>query len=284
MEDIVQECIRVVINKTGKRSVSNTMVQKLLFVIRGKLSDSNELKSKLAYYWYQHGPYSDIINKNMQMLVDKNILERKQDGFYTKTHKTAMSIAPLNSKTREIINSVTREFTHTNKLTHEIYQNAPFDWYRTLHDEFMTAFGQFSNNRHTPDYIINLLDNVALSGPDYPHCMKSKQLMMGLAQILNAVLRNETIPYDKMPKLYQLCEEIWKCFAMDAKIEHHDSYYDNQISDWKQQRDNMIEETFVKLHECEKEFASYEYSLDLPSEIKNLLRHPENIKTVPFVL
>lgn len=47
--------------KSRNMPVSHFNMQKLIYKIKMELGDDHELYSKLPYYWYLKGPYSDVV-------------------------------------------------------------------------------------------------------------------------------------------------------------------------------------------------------------------------------
>lgn len=148
-------------------------------------------------------------------------------------------IRPLTQSTPHIdearieITTIVNNFTHTNYEIEAIYQNASFEWYKTYKFDFLPKFELFCKSirdgqepKYSSAQILELLNEIVITRPDYPHCLKPCQLFMNFTQIANAFLRSDFYKYNnKMYDLYTLCEDIWNCFAERVRLECHDSYY-----------------------------------------------------------
>lgn len=47
------------------------------------MPDNNPLKENIPYYWYLHGPYSDVVDHDLKSLVFKNLIEKSDEGLYS---------------------------------------------------------------------------------------------------------------------------------------------------------------------------------------------------------
>lgn len=58
-------------------------ILKILFKLKKELPDNNPLKENIPYYWYLHGPYSDVVDHDLKSLVFKNLIEKSDEGLYS---------------------------------------------------------------------------------------------------------------------------------------------------------------------------------------------------------
>ena len=76
----VQELICVSMQRQPGSTRSTTTkreILKTLFLAMERLPDKNPAKHSLAFYWYKDGPYSEVIESNLQMLVaDRKVTEQ----------------------------------------------------------------------------------------------------------------------------------------------------------------------------------------------------------------
>ena len=87
----VQELIRIAIqSKSGStRNVTTKKeILKTLFLVRERLSDKNPVKHILASYWYRDGPYSEMIENHLKMLVDDQKVSKSKTNKW-ETYKLA---------------------------------------------------------------------------------------------------------------------------------------------------------------------------------------------------
>ena len=63
------------INKTGYDGASKFKTLKLLYQLKQELPPDHPLQEHIPFYWYQHGPYSDIINNKIDILSKQYLLE-----------------------------------------------------------------------------------------------------------------------------------------------------------------------------------------------------------------
>lgn len=77
------------------------MLQKILFQTRENLSDNNPLKNKLAYYRYRYGPFSEVVDDNITLLVNDNKIKLTNEKFYKfDIHKKDQAANTVNSTHR----------------------------------------------------------------------------------------------------------------------------------------------------------------------------------------
>ncbi len=281
--------------------ISAKKILKILFQVKEQLPDNNPLKKHLAYYWYRDGPYSDVIASNIDVLKKEDkITEHVKSNKKTYVYKIDCRHVPIVKQDEDIgivrkkIGEKVDEFINIGDTVNDIYDDAPFRWYKTYRLTFRSHFEDFCKNqptdrtaRYTSDNILNELDDVVLDYPAEPRFIELRPIVMDFAKILGAfLLSNAYLKHnDKLDILQNLCCRIWEVFAYGVRLECHDSYYNDRINEWQRIYENNLarldgdiqnyQKTFDKISVDTRKFAP---------DIEDIILHPERHTFTPLVL
>lgn len=283
--------------KTKKTYITKKQILKILYLAKTKMSDDNPIKNQLAYYWYLEGPHSEVVYESIDYLVSNGMVvchKRKNSETYQydSNKKYIPLVQPNNylDESRKCITETVDDFNHTEDAVNDIYNQAPYAWYKTYKQEFKVKFDDFCKNiiankktMYEPKDILNILDDTVLDFPPLSEFIELRMIFMDFAKIINAFLRSEYLKYkDKFNVLQTLCNEIWIAFAYGVRVKHHDMYYDHRVDSWKNMYDEKINKLNKKILEQQKIFD--EFASDnrrFTPEIEDSILYPEKHETVP---
>ncbi|MBI1658078.1 MAG: hypothetical protein IS632_04805 [Thaumarchaeota archaeon] len=299
----VQEAIRVAmqrLSKDGKRRVTKKHILKVLFLARERLPDGNSVKQELAYYWYKEGPYSEIVDANIDHMMDAGLVSfHKTDTSQTYKLKPSRALKPVASGVdvdlaKDEISQVAYDNSDVTAAVKSAYRVAPHKWYTTYNRRFGPRIDRHFEDilagrtcRHSSQEILSELDDAVLDYPTDPNLMGHRMAFMDCAKMLNAFLRRESYHTDKdtTEMLQNLCAAVWDVFAYGMRVYHHDPQYDSRMEKWmakyNEELHNLDRETIRSME------VFGDVGVDVPDmspEMEDLLRHPENHVFTPLSL
>lgn len=292
----VQELIRVAMQSrsTDTRNViTKKAILKTLFLTRVRLPDKNPVKRSLAFYWYKDGPYSEIVENNLKMLVSDRRVDRSKTAAW-ETYKlvpehASRPIAPRDSLMDEaagVVRSVSKEFVDVHDIVRHIYETAaPTPWYVSYRLEFMPKFEahckdvrEGRESRHTPKQVLECLDDAVLDFPAASEFLGIRMTFMDFAKILNAFLRWDSYRThgDLLDELSTMCNDIWDTFAYGMRVYHHDPYYEHHAGGWMREYERKLREldrvTLERVRKFDRVVAD---DTRLAPDMEDMVLHPE---------
>ena len=277
----VQEVLRVVFDqfaRAGRHALSKRQILKTVYLAKMDLPDENPLKQQLAYYWYLHGPTSDVVYSALgQMLASKTVSVRQGDyDLYTFSKDLHRRIADHDDSMSEmslIIIKHVRSFTNMNSMVRDVYvRHSPFQFHISYKLDFKDRFEAFCRQ------VINLDDGARIHGTDILESFRDATLDLcedkkffdfeilynEYSRALHILLDADLVADKRYKKSFELagslCDKIWTAFAHNARIHAHDQYYDKFVSNWKCE----CSKTMEKLQEDLREFSEAVSALHIP--------------------
>lgn len=297
----VQETIRAAMQqlaKDGKPRVTKKHILKVLFLARERLPDDSHIKQDLAYYWYMEGPYSEVVDANMDHMVDAGmVVFRKTARSETYSlasgqEQPATRNTELDDAKREIGLVASANPTVRDAIQHA-YEAAPFKWYTTYNLEFGPNLGRHfrdilagRESRYSAQNVLEQLDDVVLDYPTDRAFMGHRAAFMDYAKMLNAFLRWDSYHTrkDMVEVLYDLCERVWDVFAWGARIRHHDPYYDERVDAWDVKYKQELTELDHTVRGWLKKFDEVVVDeMEVDPEVLDMVLHPEKYEFAPLV-
>ena len=291
----VQELIRIAMQSSSSNTrnvVTKKTILKTLFLARERLSDENPVKYGLAFYWYRDGPYSEIIENNLKMLVDEQKVIRSKTNKW-ETYKLAPEHASRPIVLRDNfmdeaagkVRRVLGEFANVDGIIRRVYETAPTPWYVSYRLEFMPKFEAYCRDiregresRHAPKQILEFLDDAVLDFPTASEFLGIRMIFMDFAKILNAFLRWDAhcTRSDLSAELSIMCNDIWETFAYGMRVHHHDPYYKRHMASWKR----IYEQELHKLdHATLKRVKKFDSividDMCMAPDVEDMALHPE---------
>ncbi len=258
--EVASHLIQQIFISRPRMKLSKTAIQKILYKVSVSLPKGDKVRSSLPYYWYNYGPYSDVVESAIDGLrMNGTLLEEE-----THTGKTVLmaagtrpeGIAVLNDASEMVKNVVASCNPYRiEPLIEEIYRTyAPFPFLPHYKLDFLapltlyvqraakeqTTLIRFSSDLDTPhiDALENMLYTCEVEIPDDP-------LFDEFTDIFTSFVSAAGIAFDRMrhedpdcgflaEETQKRAEEIWYTFTRGLRIlkEAHDPYYDPEISTW----------------------------------------------------
>ena len=301
-DTVIQEMIRTSMQRISrdKRRITKKHLLKILFLARERLHDGNPIRRLLAYYWYLEGPYSEVIDNNLTLLVRSGRIKKyKTDKSETYKLVSKYALRPMVRHDADIdeavreIRTVVDEVPDRHGAVARAYEIAPYRWYKTYGLEFRPKFESHCKDllagresRYADEKILDMLDDAVLDYPSGRAFIHHRMIFMDFAKMLNSFLRWDSYrtSNDMMKTLLELSDEIWDVFARMARIHNHDEYYDDRVAGWKaayKQKSDVLNGVILKRM---KEFdAVVVDETRLAPHIEGVLLHPERHTFTPLV-
>ena len=230
--------------KENNEPISEIQLQKLIFKIKMELGKNHELYEVLPYYWYIHGPFSEVvrdsfndIKNNFCELCAYNKVILKKQHYDFKDSELLDNFSEIVKISKEIINN---RNLFDNIVKHVYDRYAPyrvmlpfkFKIYRTANDN------RFSQNFDVDEYV-NTFYECESQLPDDKYFVNFAEIYSQLC--INLDLINDNGTFDENWRfLRNLITELWTTFAKGLRVKSKDNYYNYEIDVWNQKfEDNL---------------------------------------------
>ena len=290
IHDLIRTAMQRLSAKTGTTHISKKKILKVLYLAKGRMQDCNPIKENLAYYWYLEGPYSEVVYEGIDHLVSNGMVTphktQTSETYQFDSNRIRVPLVQSDEhveEARKCISEAVDGFSHIEGTVGDIYDDAPYAWYKTYKQGFKVKFDSFCNaaGRGKPMYgsndILNVLDDAVLDFPPLPEFVDLRLAFMDFAKILNAFLRSEYLEHqDKFGMLQKTCDEIWAVFAHGVRVKCHDAYYDIRADDWDEMYKAKLSVLDKDIRRQEKIFGGIASDdRRFVPEIEDVVLHPE---------
>ena len=68
VKDLILNIFKLIDEREEYRGINKYRIHKILYKLKKELPDEHPLKDKIPYYWYLHGPYSEIVENEITEL------------------------------------------------------------------------------------------------------------------------------------------------------------------------------------------------------------------------
>lgn len=254
-----------ILNREGVSGMVYLDIVKVFYLLRRRVSDDNELKSQLQYYWYIDGPESDTVQAAVDYGIETGMLETTataHTGTGTWFEPTASSQLPDSSNYDDDVEEAIEEankvldeeydlFDQKQSKIEPIYDEAPYEFQQQFKFEIIPEIKHFVDNDPWA-CSADKLNTIIASGEAYlplePEFREFNDLYSRFAEVASRYLRriSETDEDRFTGEFQQLAQNyIWQVFSQQLRIQHHDDYYDESVEEWeqkyKQQRMSSIQ-------------------------------------------
>ena len=242
----------------GKRSkISKRAVHKTIFKAKQE-SESDNIKNCAPFYWFNYGPYSELVEAVLHellftgdlreakvseetslLVIDVKGIEDHDIMFDEFLQNYAQDIKKFDSIVMDM------NFFEIDKHIREIYHKyAPFPFMKIYPHEFLPKLkklyskiisGQTSLSPWAEsEELENLLYECEANLPEDPIFENFNQSFSHYVTALSRALDDE-IDAVIFSSAFELADEIWFTFAKGVRILAHDEFYNNRIPQWKYQ-------------------------------------------------
>lgn len=299
----VQEAIRVAIqrlSKDGTRGVTKKHILKVLFLARERMPDDSDVKLDLAYYWYRDGPYSEVVDANLDHMVTDGLVKvHKTNKSQTYRLIPRLGMRPVVcgddiDAAKHEIGLTASANSNANDAVKRTYERAPSKWYTAYNREFKSQFESYCKDvlagrdgTYTDSDMLGRLDDAVLDYPTIPEFMEHRMVFMDFAKMVNVFLRRDPhhIPKDTAKWLPDLCSTIWDTFTYGVRVHHHDPQYDSHVEKWIGMYGEALDKLERETVERMEQFGDVSVNEPrLAPEIEDMILHPENHDFTPLSL
>ena len=230
--------------KENNESISETQMQKLIFKIKMELGENHELYEELPYYWYIHGPFSEVVRDSFNDIknnfcemhaYNKVILKKQQDDF--KDSELVDNFSEIVKISNEIIHNQNLfdnivEHVYDNYAPYRVIIPLKFEIYQTANNN------RFSQNFDVDEYVDTFYECESQL-PDDKYFVNFSEIYSQLC--INLDLINDNGTFDENWRfLRNLIKELWITFAKGLRVKSKDNYYNYEMDVWNQKfEDNL---------------------------------------------
>lgn len=219
--------------------------QKILYLLKKRLSDDPEINRSLQFYWYLHGPYSTLIADGVQTLVQNNDLKTSDQS------KGKGYVLDDDNSQRKLNNTIINEFNNIvedynffeprEEILKNIYSNAPYKFQRYYKFEFKPLIEEIEDESSfvlPEDRKRKLMNKMMMAEgklPENNKFPKFNQVFSRFVTLSDTFFENlETKDYPEgLDHLCDISKEMWSVFCNRLRILEHDPYYDHQVEKWE---------------------------------------------------
>lgn len=259
VQTVIAQIFLIGKNIEGFDGLPRLHIHKFLYKVKNELSESNPIKDYIPFYWYMHGPFSEVININIDDILvghqkggyelldlrkgfEKNIGFPKDKYFEEFKDKLKTIVKPKNL------------FKGFYMFRNNIYRDAPcpfiyiYDYFknnvRDYSEKSQLTLYEASGIYDEIDKLENILykcENELPSEYLFKHFNDSfSSFVTGATRVFNMVRKDgKSILYSK-ELLPHTTDIIWETFAYGARILYHDRYYKNRLKDWEYIYNNSL--------------------------------------------
>ena len=229
------------ISEKDYKGLNKFRTHKLLFKLKTELSDDHPLKEKIPYYWYFHGPYSEIVNTQINQLNSDYIKTNEHNLFYLNKSIKESDISKIIDD--EVINIIEnllepKNFYNIDKIVYE--EDAPYEFMPLYKLKFIKELEEYvksvkynNTNSHLLTEIIERYYELKVTLPLEPLFKDFNDIFLIFSADLNRVFEYHDDNLNYLERTLKNTARIWKTFAYGIRINHHDKYYDSRVNDWK---------------------------------------------------
>ncbi|MCP1714260.1 hypothetical protein J2T58_000087 [Methanocalculus alkaliphilus] len=261
--EVVSHLIQQIYHSRPNFKLSKRAVHKILFKVRATLPDDDPVRKNIPFYWYNYGPFSEVVEVSIDTLKANGILREEE----THRGKSLLMLNntlsdPLNvlERASAIVEGIVREFDpyHIEPFVNKIYRDdAPYEFmplykvdYLTLLEEYIVSrpAGQITLNRYIEDVTIPEIDHLEKIIYDCEAELIEEPLfdefndgftsyVSGAGKAFDIIRKDEDNAHLVAAVTCKTAVEIWYTFAKGVRIleKGHDEYYDNKIDQWKRE-------------------------------------------------
>jgi hypothetical protein len=272
--------------------ITVTSLHKCLFKLKKELPNNEHIQEILPYYWYRHGPYSEVVLHTISHMLANGLLIKEQNVLHLNREKVTQDLY-LDKDVRRGFKSALKHFNP--------YKPAPF--VDAIYEDyapcpFITAY-KLDFRKTVESYILNLtsgeipLDNFSDTSilrdcifewetelPIHPLFDRFNTLFSSFSTDALRVFKylkqvnKDVILLNKVLKMAE--DNIWETFAYGIRIVKHDPYppYDTEFNRWNDTYNTSLAELTSQI----RAFRS-----DILSTIRGTLHYEQDKKSQEFL-
>ena len=234
--------------KEKNLSISNFRIQKSIFKIKMDLGENHPLYEHLPFYWYKHGPFSNVVSEQFNQLKNNNctqytsrtvFLDEKSFNKFSKEPNFLINKYPVIKEISNKIFEDPNEFF--NKLDEDIYlKYAPFSF---MHPFKYVLYETTRNDDLYSSLVVDDYLNVfydCLSKLPYDNLLVEFSVLFSRLFTRLELLNDENQFLNSWNYIIQPVQYSWFTFVDWVRIHNHDLFYKNKIDFWKDELKKSI--------------------------------------------
>ncbi len=247
--NVVNDLLKFVLCELKEKnmSISHFRIQKAIFKIKMELGQDHPLFDYLPFYWYEHGPFSNVVSKQFSELKNNNCIQYSSHTVFL-DDKSFKDFSQGNSLIDQypIINNISdRIFEDSNlffnKFDEDIYLDyAPFPFmhpfkyvlYETTRDDDL-----FSSL--VSDNYLNVFYD-CLSNLPYDNLLVDFSVLFSRLFSRLELINEEHQFLNHWVYIIRPVQLSWLTFARWVRIYKHDAFYNDEIGSWKSELEKYI--------------------------------------------
>jgi len=233
--------------KEEKIAISHFRIQKTVFKIKKQLGENHPLYEDLPFYWYEHGPFSNVVADQFNKLKHDNC-----NYFSTKTvflndnsHNKFSSEKNLVDEYPEIKQITQKIFenqnTFLNKFHEDIYLDyAPFPFMHKFKYNLLepSTNDDFAYSGEYENYLNTYYD--CLSSLPYDNLLSEFSILFSRLFSRLELINDENQFFNCWDYISASIQQSWHTFARWVSIYAHDDYYNNRVPDWEKDLNKRV--------------------------------------------
>ena len=291
--DVVNDLLKFVLCELKQKnmSISHFRIQKVIFKIKMELGHNHPLFDYLPFYWYEHGPFSNVVSKQFRQLRNNNCIQYSLHTVFLddksfdvfSNHNSLIDEYPIiNSISDRIIADSNLFF---NKFDEDIYLDyAPFSFMHPFKYVLFetTRDDELFSSLVSDNYLDVFYD--CLSNLPYDNLLVDFSLSFSRLFSRLELINDENQFLNSWAHIILPVQLSWLTFVRWVRIYNHDAFYEEEIGSWKNELEDYIKifnssvdkfedktEFIFNNSSYSPDFDSFEYKM-LNATIGNYLR------------
>ncbi|MDD5419501.1 MAG: hypothetical protein PHV57_06605 [Methanomicrobiaceae archaeon] len=300
--EVVSHLIYRIYHVRPDLKLPKTAIHKILFKARATLPEGDPVREKIPFYWYNYGPYSEVVESSIDTLKARGILamEETSTGKYLlKLNKKPAYSAGVNEGVSAVVEQIVRGIDPYNlkPFVNRIYRHdAPYGFMPLYKIDFLAPFeeyitlrpaGQSTLNRYIDDPIsprIDRLENVIyeceaelIEEPLFDGFNDEfSSYVSGAGKAFDIIREDEDHAHSIAESACRTAMDIWIAFAKGVRIldRGHDKYYDRKLVQWEREYRTAFSDLVPKIRSFNRkirESASLTTCQDIDERGKRIL-------------
>lgn len=223
---------------------------KIIYLLSQKLPEDHSLQKYMPFYWYKHGPLSEAVSQELNVLQEEEILrseEKKQGTKFVKEENSISSCekAPELEKARRLLQQIVEEYDfHKSRkevLREEIYPNAPYEFQPYYKYKVLPAItkiqGGLSKFLSHPEYkgVLSVLSKAEAKLPLKKEFRSFNALFSRFVSLTTQSLKHVQKKHISTVHEYlaEIGEPIYDVFCKKLRTVAYDPPYQEQVKHWE---------------------------------------------------
>lgn len=252
------------INDAEYDGASRFKALKLLYQLKQELPEDHPLRENIPFYWYRHGPFSDIISQKLDELIGQYLLKVPYGDKFKFRIRPEFEIEEINydheiidQKVIKIIKKLMNRdvFDYIAKI---VYKKAPYPFMPLYKLKLWKNIEDYRDsiikNDENPDLIESAIElgyKCEARLPFESYFSKYEDLFSNFLTSWDRIYQNDMADF-YFPNIENNVETVWYTFAYGLRVKKHDKFsiYENQVIKW----DIKFQKELINLRSDLKQF------------------------------